>query len=50
MLHLLSIIIKSKIESNYVTCAEYKCRPYREMLTYKPLTLLEVLVQKIFTK
>ena len=24
--------------SNQITCAEYKCRPYREMLTYKPLT------------
>ena len=32
----------------YVTCAEYnRCKPYREMLTYKPLTNNAV---QIFTK
>jgi hypothetical protein len=37
----------------FVTCAEYnKCRPYHEMLTYKPLTnsAVQERVKEIFTK
>jgi hypothetical protein len=43
------------IKSNnilFVTCAEYnRCRPYREMVTYNPLTnnavLRKIIVKKI---
>ena len=37
----------------FVTCAEYnRCRPYRETLTYKPLTnnAVQERVKKILTK
>uniref|UniRef100_A0A8C7PIZ2 Histamine H2 receptor n=1 Tax=Oncorhynchus mykiss TaxID=8022 RepID=A0A8C7PIZ2_ONCMY len=36
----LFFLVSNQITSHqtlFVTCAKYKCRPYREMLTYKPL-------------
>jgi hypothetical protein len=31
-------LIEKHFKSNFVTCAEYKCRLYCESSTYKPLT------------
>ena len=39
------------IKSNFVTCSKYnKCRPYCEMLTYKPNSAVQERVKKIFTQ